>query len=220
VFTRNVFDDGCPARSVHPDCPECLRFANLPTGLMITDKLLYLGMHAGSHVGTRPPFPFAIDTDRVTLARAGDCGPCTKRARSARRRVAARVADDNADGNADRIREARAQVRDRLEPERLGERWNLALTDMGMVKLWPNGAEHMRDLKAIGISEDVVGWFPLPPESGISWVLPCSEEFRLATYQEIHGQTGCIGRLRYTRRNAQGVIVADVMLSRLPTPIK
>ena len=47
-----------------------------------------------------------------------------------------------------------------------------------------------------------------------------SEEFRLATYQEIRGQTGCIGRLRYTRRNAQGVIVADVMLSKLVSAVK
>ena len=165
-------------------------------------------------MGTRPPFPMLIDTDRVTLPR--DCGPCAKRAMSARRSAAARTAD----ANADRIREARTQVRDRLEPGRLSPRWNVTLTDKGMVKLWPNGSQQTRDLKSIGFTEDVAGWFPLPPESGISWVLPCSEEFRLATYQEIRGQTGCIGRLRYTRRNAQGVVVADVMLSRLPSPVK
>ena len=167
-------------------------------------------------MGTRPPFPMVIDTDRVTLPRSGDCGPCAKRAMSAKRSAAERTAD----ANADRIRQARTRVRDRLEPGRLSPRWNFTLTDTGMVKLWPNGAQYTRDLKPVGFSEDLAGWFPLPPESGISWVLPCSEEFRLATYQEIRGQTGCIGRLRYTRRNAQGVIVADVMLSKLVSAVK
>lgn len=215
VFTRNVFDDGCPARSVHPDCPECLRFINLSTEMIVRPQLLHLGMQAGSHVGTRPPFPFVIDTDRVTQLRPVNCGPCEKRSMSARKPAAAREAK----ANADRVRLDRAQIRDRLEPGRLGPRWNVALTDAGMVKLWPNGSQQTRDLKTIGISDDIAGWFPAPPESGLSWVLPCSDEFRLATYQEIRGDTGCIGRLRYTRRNAQGVIVADVMLSRLPSPV-
>src|SRR5206468_11762674 len=71
VFRQNVFDDGCPARSVHPDCPYCLRFANVSTEMMITPQLLYLGMQPGSHMGTRPPFPMLIDTDRVTVPRSG-----------------------------------------------------------------------------------------------------------------------------------------------------
>jgi hypothetical protein len=218
VFKRNVFDEGCPARSVHPDCRECRRFTNLPVDMMITPQLLYLGMQAGSHFGTRPPFPMVIDTDRVTLARAGACKPCAERAKSARQPVAA---TRGAAAEVQQQRQARAALRDRREPARLSERWNLALTDDGMVKLWPNGTQPIRDLESrLPYTEDVVGWLPLPAESGISWVLTCSPEFRLATYQEIHGGTGCAPRLRYTRRNAQGVIVADVMLSKLPPPVK
>src|SRR5262249_36871575 len=189
---------------------------NLSTEMIVTPQLLYLGIQAGSHVGTRPPFPLVIDTDRITQPRHVNCGPCEKRAMSGRKPAAARASD----ADAPPAREARAKIRDRLEPGRLGPRWNVALTDKGTVRLWPNGAQQTRDLKSIGVSEDIADWFPVPPESGLSWVLPCSDEFRLATYQEIRGDTGCTGRLRYTRRNAEGTIVADVMLSRLPSPVR
>ena len=60
----------------------------------------------------------------------------------------------------------------------------------------------------------------LPSELVLSWQLVCSPEFTLTTYQEIKGDGGCRARLRYTRRDAQGVIVADSMLTRLPTVVR
>lgn len=194
-FIRNFFDDACPARAVKPDCPDCARFVNLPMAMLVHPALVYLGMHAGSHVGTRPIFPIKFDSDRITQPHPSRCG-CTKS-----RAAAARVRAIEASG-----------------PAPLGDRYFVQRFDDNRVMVWPSGSIPLRDQHAgaafgdrLVLDEDVF----LPPELALSWLIVCSPEFTLATYQEIKGDGGCRGRMRYMRRNPQGVIVADVMLTRL-----
>ncbi|MBI2357600.1 MAG: hypothetical protein HYV04_01565 [Deltaproteobacteria bacterium] len=80
----------------------------------------------------------------------------------------------------------------------------------------------MRDDKVVdGFGDRFVDYnIYLPRELVISWQLVCSPEFTLTTYQEIRGDGGCRARLRFTRRNRQGVIVADSMLTRLPEAVR
>jgi hypothetical protein len=195
-FRRNFYDDSCPARAVKPDCPECARFVNLPMEMIVHPGIIYLGMLPGSHIGSRPVFPVKTDTDRATVPRRAsqDC--------SVRPSAAA----------------SRAKVAEFAVPMRLGDRHLVQFVDDKRVRLWPTGTIPVRDSKFEGafsdrfIDEDTF----LLPELALSWLLVCSPEFTLATYQEIKGDGGCRARLRYTRRNAQGVIVADSMLTRLP----
>jgi hypothetical protein len=192
-FRRNIFDEpGCPARSVKPDCPWCLRFANLPLEMHFHPALLFLGMLPGSHIGTRPPFPIAINNDRITQVRTGlKCAiPKGSKSRHA------------------------SKPQDLHQPVQFSSRFNLQLQEPNIIRLWPTGTLPTRNLVVAShlINDEVI----LAPELPISWVLHCSPEFTLATYQEIRGDSGCVGRLRYTRRNSQGGIIADVMLSRLP----
>jgi hypothetical protein len=90
------------------------------------------------------------------------------------------------------------------------------------VRVWPMGTTPVRDNKGVGAFSDRIidhNTF-FPSEIALSWQLVCSPEFVLSTYQEICGDGGCRARLRYTRRDAQGVVVADAMLSRLPSAVR
>ena len=203
-FRRNFYDDACPARAVKPDCPECTRFVNLPMEMVVNRALLYLGMLPGSHVGSRPVFPIKLDSDRVTLER--------RTSRSCREDTDAQVAKvsrTEAAGNA-------------ALPVRLGDRHLVQKVDDVHVRLWPAGTTPVRDEKVgAGFSARLIDYdIYLPPELVISWQLVCSPEFTLTTYQEIKGDGGCRARLRYTRRDRQGVIVADSMLTRLPEAVR
>lgn len=207
-FRRNFYDDACPARAVKPDCPECARFVNLPMEMVMHPGLLYLGMLPGSHVGSRPVFPIKIDSDRVTLE--------GRTSRSCRDDTGARVAGSGAEVSRTKTA-AIAEV-----PVRFGDRHLVQKVDDGYVRLWPAGTTPVRDDKVVdGFGDRFVDYnIYLPRELVISWQLVCSPEFTLTTYQEIRGDGGCRARLRFTRRNRQGVIVADSMLTRLPEAVR
>lgn len=197
LFSRNVFDDrNCPNRSVTPNCRECLRFVNLPVEMRIHPALLLLGIHPGSHVGTRPLFPIHIETDKITSpSREGRCQPCREQ--------------KHTQAHIDRVK----------EPMRLGIRHNIRQLDEHSISLWPTGTVPFRDIKIssrLNLNKQLIP----PPYWPVSWVLHCSPEFRLATYQELKADSGCMGRLRYTRYNSEGNVIADIMLSRLPAVIR
>jgi hypothetical protein len=207
-FLRNFFDDDCPARAVKPDCPECTRFVNLPMAMVVHPGLLYLGMLPGSHVGSRPVFPIRFDSDRATVERrtSRGCG-CHEDTK-----VMASASDVLPAGP-----KAAAAV-----PMRLGDRHLVQQVDDRRVRVWPTGTTPVRNEKhAAGFSDTITDHeIFLSPELVLSWQLVCSPEFTLSTYQEIKGDGGCRGRLRYTRRDRQGEIIADVMLTRLPAAIR
>jgi hypothetical protein len=206
-FMRNFYDDACPARSVTPDCPQCASFDNLPMAMMVHPGLLYLGMTAGSHIGSKPVFPMRTDTDRMTTPRPALRDQVAP-AHAARRHGAAAT-------------HARAAARSNL-PIRFGDRHLVQRIDDTHVRLWPTGTVPVRDqkfspaLSDVFIDREVV----LPAELPLSWLLVCSPEFTLATYQEIKGDGGCRKRLRYTRRDARAVIVADAMLTPLVAAVR
>jgi hypothetical protein len=208
-FRRNFYDDDCPARAVKPDCPECSRFVNLPMEMVVHPGLLYLGMLPGSHVGTRPVFPVKFDSDRVTMERrtSRNC-PCD--------------ADSSLSLSETKVPRAKALAALTPIPTRLGDRHLAQRVDDTHVRLWPVGTTPVRDNNGVGVFGDRVidhNTF-YPTELALSWQLICSPEFILSTYQEISGDGGCRARLRYTRRDAQGVVVADAMLSRLPSAVR
>jgi hypothetical protein len=211
-FRRNFYDDGCPARAVKPDCPQCARFVNLPMDMIVPAGLLYLGMLPGSHVGSRPVFPFKVDTDRVTLERR----TCRRCPQGTDAREASAAAD------AARTRAAAKAAASAAEPVRLGERHLAQMVDDKYVRLWPTGTTPVWDDKPpVHLNERLLDYnIILPPELAISWQLVCSPEFTLSTYQEIRGDGGCHARLRYTRKDRLGVIVADSMLSRFPDAVR
>jgi hypothetical protein len=123
---------------------------------------------------------------------------------------------------ATRRAKARAKAAAAPVPMRFGDGHFVQHIDATHARLWPNGSVPARDQKfRPRLSDTLTEEEPfLPPELVISWILECSPEFRLATYQEIRADGGCRARLRYTRTDASGVIVADVMLSRLPEVVR
>jgi hypothetical protein len=207
-FRRNFYDDTCPARAVKPDCPECLRFVNLSMEMIVHPGLLYLGMLPGSHVGSQPVFPIKLNSDRVTVERrtSRSCPDETAVSKSA---------------SAFKVSGSRIAAVEAV-PVRLGDRHLAQQIDDKHVRLWPTGTAPVRDNKGTRLSNDLFNDPDtyLSSELVLSWQLVCPREFTLTTYQEIKGDGGCRARLRYTRRNAQGVIVADAMLSRLPTAVR
>ena len=170
--------------------------------MIVHPALLFLGMSAGSHIGSRPVFPIKTDTDQVTTVRS------TLRARSASQYVGKRHA-----ANSERIDAHEANL-----PAPLGDRHLVQRIDDTHVRIWPAGTVPVRDQTFKPGFSDRLTLNPdifLPPELPLSWLLVCSPEFTLATYQEIKGDGGCRKRLRYTRRDPSGVVVADVMLTPL-----
>jgi hypothetical protein len=202
-FIRNFYDDGCPARAVKPDCPQCARFVNLPMMMMIVHPaLLFLGMTPGSHIGSRPVFPIKTDTDNVTTARSVLHAQLTPR-RVSKRDIAT-------------SRHLNAQEANLPAP--FGQRHLVQRIDATHVRIWPAGTMPVRDQTFKLSFSDRLTTDPdiiLPAELPLSWLLICSPEFTLASYQEIKGDGGCRKRLRYTRRDRNGVVVADVMLTPL-----
>jgi hypothetical protein len=207
-FRRNFYDDACPARAVKPDCPECLRFVNLPMEMIVHPALLYLGILPGSHVGSRPVFPIKFDSDRVTVERRTN--------RSCPDDTDTPLYDSAAKVSPTKLAAAVAI------PERLGDRHLVQQVSDTHVRLWPTGTAPVRDGAGAAAFSEVFNDVEvvLPPELVISWQIICSAEVTLSTYQEITGDGGCRARLRYTRRDAHGVIVADSMLSRLPSAVR
>lgn len=218
-FRRNFYDDACPARAVKPDCPECKQFVNLPMEMVVHPGLIYLGMLPGSHVGSRPVFPIKIDSDRVTLERRIDRS-CRDEPPAPGANVAAEGSRHEAHSTSERSRPAAALHA--AGPVRLGDRHLVQQVKDGYVRLWPAGTTPVRDDRgAAGFGDRFIDHeIYLPVELPIAWQLVCSPEFTLTTYQEIKGDGGCRGRLRYTRRNREGAIVADVMLTRLPEAVR
>jgi hypothetical protein len=90
------------------------------------------------------------------------------------------------------------------------------------VRLWPTGTVPVRDDSGVAPSHErfIDHDIYLSTELALSWQLVCSPEFTLSTYQELTGEGGCRPRLRYTRQDPNGVVIADVMLSRLPTAVR
>jgi len=53
----------------------------------------------------------------------------------------------------------------------------------------------------------------------ISWVLECTPQITLATYAELRNGKPCISRLRYVRRDEDGTIATDLLLTPLMRPV-
>ncbi|WP_447724179.1 hypothetical protein [Sphingomonas koreensis] len=198
VFTGNIYDHECPARSVAPVCHTCRRFTNMPLTLRLTPKMLAAIALGSRHEGAQPWAHALLPVPGKALPAPG-CDEARRLRKLSDRRAAL------------------------TEPRSLGRGTMFRQIEDGRFEIWPKGTRPspplpgpparpitLEDLASSELREiDKVPHF-----LGGSFLIELNERERLYSYAEVpaKGEPHC-PRLRYQKQDADGAVVADVMLA-------
>ncbi|HEY4093465.1 MAG TPA: hypothetical protein VGN46_18290 [Luteibacter sp.] len=191
-FTRNRYDDGCPPRSVSPVCAECKRFSNIPSSLIISNKMLLALALAPRHLGAERWIDPMVQ--RIAERKLPSCA------------------------EAARLRRIMSDAPNEVRPFGRGVLFKqLANDDM---VLWPKGSPppklHVRDQPRSPLTKPIRDLSEFATITDVLYgcfKVAIGEREALFTYAEVpeKGKPKC-PRLRYVRWNDDEKIVKDVML--------